>query len=321
MNKTALVTGAAGFMGWHMTKLLLEKNYKVIASDIKEPTDDLFQDIKFVKADLTQNIVTHNPAFLTAICQADMIFHIGGLFNYSASPYDLFETNVTGTRNLLKAADMAQHRPKIVIWGAAGVFGDFSHIPLPATEMMPPKTDNPYILSKLEQELVALNEGGLRSIPVIVIRPSGVYGPRSTYGMALSIKTMMKSKLGFVIGNGKNKTALVHVRDVVRAAEFTANNSAGGEIYHVTDDTLYTVAEIAIHLAELCSARFIPIKIPLWLALWIAKASKIDGHLVRLATINAWLSNEKIKRLGFKFGYPDGKIGLSETVEWYKNNP
>ena len=321
MNKTALVTGASGFMGWHMVKLLLEKNYKVIASDIREPTDALFKNIKFVKANLTHDLINDNAALLGAINCSDLIFHIGGLFSYSASPYRLFETNVIGTRNLLRAIDLAGYQPRVVIWGAAGVFGNFDHIPLPATEAMPAKTDNPYLLSKLEQELVALNEGVLRSIPITVIRPSGVYGSRSAYGMAISITAMLKTKIAAVIGKGQHRASLVHVRDVVRSAEFLANDeNAIGEIYHVTDDALHSVEKITRHLAKLCGAIFVPIKIPPWIMFQLAKITKIDRELIHLATVNAWLSNAKIKRLGFQFEYPDSKIGLTETVEWYKNN-
>lgn len=319
MKKIALVTGAVGFMGWHMIKLLIEKNYEVIGTDIKEPQDPLYKSIKFLKTDLTQKSSIQNPNFLNALKTADYIFHVAGLFNYSARSYRLFEVNVTGTRNLIQTVASLDRRPRIIVWGAAGVFGNFDHIPLPATEDMPPNTDNPYLLSKLEQELMALNDGSILSIPVTIIRPSGVYGSRSVYGMAISITAMLKTKIAASIGKGQHRASLVHVNDVVRTAEFLANNEKSiGEVYHVTDDALHSVKEITRHLAHLCGAIFIPINIPPWIMLRLAKIIKVDQELIRLATVNAWLSNEKIKKLGFEFQYPDSKVGLAETVEWYK---
>lgn len=321
-KKTALVTGAIGFTGWHMVHLLLEKDYHVIATDLQPSDDPLYRNVEFIALDLLQSDLTENDALLDALRRTDYVFHIAGLFNYTAPALRLFDVNVGGTQNLLNAISACGHTPRLVVWGAAGVFGNFDHIPLPATEDMPPQTSNPYLVSKLAQERVALLKGKIHSIPTTVIRPSAVYGPRSRYGMALSITTLLKTKVGFVIGGGKNKGALVHVRDIARAAEFLArNDQAIGEVYHITDDTPYTTEEITRHLVKACGGVFIPVHIPRWLALKTAGLAKIDRELIHLATINAWISNEKIKKLGFQFSYPDSKIGLTETVEWYKANP
>ena len=261
---------------------------------------------------------------MSALARAHSVFHIAGLFNHAESLERLFEVNVLGTRNLLRAIERC-HRldvlkyPRVVVWGAAGVFGNFLHIPLPATEEMPPQTNNPYLLSKLYEELEALQFCKYNEIPITVIRPSAVYGSRSVYGMAFSITTMLKSKLALVVGSGKNRGALVHVRDVVSAAEFLSTHSrAIGEVYHVTDGTSYTVEEIARSLARACGAIFVPVKIPKWLALRLSRFIRIHRELIEISTVDACLSNEKLRALGFVFEYPDGVIGLAETVLWYK---
>lgn len=317
----ALVTGCAGFVGWHMVNCLLDLNYEVVGTDIIGPDPAFFQNpnFSFVKADLTDPANIAGSGLLDKLTDVDVIFHVAGLFTYHSSLEKLFKVNVDGTLNLIKALAQEKKGKRMIVWGAAGVFGNFDHIPLPATEEMTPKTDNPYLLSKLYQERLALESGRYYKIPVTVIRPSAIYGSRSCYGMAISINTILKSKLAFVIGSGKHRGALVHVRDVVRAAEFLARRSeAESEIYHITDDALYTVHEITQYLAHLCGARFVPFKVPRWLAFKVAQLSKIDYELVHLATINAWLSNEKIKKLGFEFKYSDSRAGLAETVAWYK---
>ena len=242
-KKIALVTGATGFTGWHMVNLLLERGYSVIATDCRASRDTLYKQTEFFEIDLTNPLDVFSETFLSALARAHSVFHIAGLFNHAESLERLFEVNVLGTRNLLRAIERC-HRldvlkyPRVVVWGAAGVFGNFSHIQLPATEEMPPQTNNPYLLSKLYEELEALQFCKYNEIPITVIRPSAVYGSRSVYGMAFSITTMLKSKLALVVGSGKNRGALVHVRDVVSAAEFLSTHSrAIGEVYHVTDGT------------------------------------------------------------------------------------
>ncbi len=322
-QKIALVTGATGFTGRHMVDLLLEKGYEVIATDLKNPNNPVFikSGVRFIPADLTNFRDLERGGFFEAVRRVDCVFHIAGIFDHSASLSKLMEVNIWGTKNLLRILERSTKKPRVIVWGGAGIFGDFKHIPLPATENMPPKTNNPYFLSKWLEEREAFECGRLYDLPVTVIRPSGVYGPHSIYGMAFSITTMLKSKLAVVIGNGKNIGALVHVRDVVRAAEFLAQkNEAAGETYHVTDDTPYSTKEIAQCLAKLCEARCLPIKVPLWLALLIAPLSKIHREIVRMTVIDTWLSNEKIKKLGFEFEYPDSRIGLAETVAWYKSH-
>lgn len=321
----ALVTGAAGFTGWHMVKLLLEEGYEIIATDCRKSNNDpVYKLTRFIEIDLTNPADVFDEGFLKELAEAQFVFHIAGIFDHAASLSKLFEVNVLGTRNLLDAirrahAGEAQKYPRVIIWGASGIFGDFSHISLPATEAMPPRTDNPYFLSKLYEELEALRFWQRDRLPVTVLRPSAVYGSHSVYGMALSITTLLKSRMAFVVGNGKNKGVLVHVRDVVRAAEFLArNDGAVGEVYHVTDDNPYSVEEITRSLAQSCGAIFVPIKIPTWIALRLAKLIGVHRELIKVATVNTWLSNEKLKKLGFSFQYPDSKIGLAETAAWYK---
>lgn len=322
MPKTALVTGACGFIGRNMVAHLLS-NWNVIATDICEkPEDKLFSNVEYLKADLTDPASLEKYKFRKALLSADVVFHIAGLFNYGAKPFSLFNVNVDGTRNLFAAMHKSHAAPRTIVWGAGGVFGDFTHLEkLPATEDMPPKTSNAYLLSKLEEEKIALQLGKIFKIPTTVIRPSAVYGPGARYGMGIPIILIGKGMMPpFILGDGKNRAALVSVQDVVNAAEYlSGEDRAIGEVYHVTDDCKYTTAEITKHIAKALRIPFLPIKIPRRIALKMVEWSTvINSELVNLTTINSWLSNEKIKQLGYRFIYPDSKEGLADTIAWYK---
>ncbi len=331
---TALVTGAGGFTGWHMTKFLLDKGCNVIATDLKKPTDPLYESTRFVEVNLTDEGVVNGWEFISLLMECDVVYHIAGLFNYAAPLSQLFKVNVDGTLNLLKAiVKHTYRRCRAVVWGAAGVYGDFKHIKnLPAKETDPPNTDNPYLLSKLYEERLVVDFGREHTLDVTVIRPSAIYGPRSRYGMALSILLIGQGKLPpFILGSGKNRCGLVHVQDIVEAAEYLVfHPKAAGEVFNVTDDSKYVVKEITRHLAQSFGIPFIPwVKMPPALVRWLAKSSRekalklgapapFDEELVKLITVNSWISNEKLKRFGYQLKYPDTLEGLSETISWYK---
>lgn len=333
----ALVTGAGGFVGWHMVKYLLDKGYEVVATDLKKSADPLYQQTKFVESDVTDQASLMRDEFCNAIFNCDKVFHIAGLFNYGAAADKLFEVNVQGTRNLYEALNSVHNRPRVVVWGAGGVYGDFDQYQLPVKEENlkesdPARTDNSYLLSKFYEERCAFDWGIQYQIPTTVIRPTAIYGPRSRYGLALSILLMGHGKLlPSVIGNGKNRCGLVHVRDIVGMAEFLANHpNAAWEAFNATDNTLHNVTEITRHLARSFDIPFFSfLKTPEWLVRYLGKlaaksarrfglAPPVDEELIRLITVNSWLSNEKLKKLGYQFQYPDSKIGLTETIEWYK---
>lgn len=335
---TALVTGAAGFTGQHMVEYLLTRTnpkYEVIGTDLRKPTDPNYPPIDFLEKNLTQPKELLADDFQQVLKRCEIIYAIGGLFDYSASLQKLMHVNVDGTRNFLNAVLKSGNRllRRLMGWGAGGIFGTFEHLAsLPATENMEPKTDNPYLVSKCEQEREILNYGEDYGIPVTVIRPSAVYGARSVYGMALSILSIGKGILPpMTVGSGKNHGALVHVHDVVAAAEFLSRQEkAIGEVYQVTDDGKYTIEDITKCIAREFGLPFIswmkiPPKLLYQIMNWANAKSKelgvktvLDPQLIDLIVTNSWLSNQKLKDLGFEFTYGDSLKGLKEAIAAYK---
>ncbi len=339
--RTAVVTGVSGFVGWHMAKELLDSGFIVNGLDINEPAGSLLKSerFSFKQVDLTKPKTINNRECVDLVRKANMVFHIAGLFDYEASLDRLFEVNVLGTRNLLDLImDVGEIVPSVIVWGAGGVFGDFTHLPkdngqtVPATEDMPVRTNNPYLLSKWYTELEALRFYQRFELPVSVIRPSAIYGPRSQYGMAKAILLIGQGVLPpFIVGSGCNFGALVHVDDIVGAARFLAEiPKAAGQVYHVSDDGLYTVGQMTKHMAKELGVPFVPfLKLPKPLAWWLigqtAERAKqmgvrsvVDYEFVNLVTMNSRLSNKKLKSLGYVFEYSDTLVGLSQTIAWYK---
>src|SRR5687768_7452394 len=107
-------------MGTHMTELLIERGYDVCATDIgptsaHTPAAGRAQRCEYKQCDLRDR---SQAAALFAGRAFDYVFHIAGLFDYSAAYKDLFEVNVLGSLNLINAATASAFRPKrMVVWG------------------------------------------------------------------------------------------------------------------------------------------------------------------------------------------------------------
>ncbi|HSD12551.1 MAG TPA: NAD(P)-dependent oxidoreductase, partial [Patescibacteria group bacterium] len=246
MRPSALVTGANGFMGTHMIEILAGRGYDVLATDVGpspavSPGTVPGQRCDYAQCDLRDK---ERVAGLFAGRTFDYVFHVAGLFDYGAAYKDLFDVNVMGALNLLHAAAAAPKPKRIVVWGAAGVY-DFDK-ESPAKETSPVNPKGGYLTTKYMEERLSLEEGARLGLGVTVIRPCGVYGPRSRYGVATSIMVAARGGMGpFYFGSGKTRAGMIHVADVCGAALFHSRRvDAAGEIYNVNDDLSYATADL-----------------------------------------------------------------------------
>jgi nucleoside-diphosphate-sugar epimerase len=329
----ALVTGANGFMGTHMLELLAERGYDVLATDIgpspavRPPMQLPGQRFVYRQCDLRDR---SQVAALAGDEDFDYVFHIAGLFDYSAAYKDLFDVNVLGTLNLLDALTSRSERPKrMVVWGAAGVY-DFDK-ESPAKETSPVNPKGGYLTTKYMEERLVLETGARRGLQVTVIRPCGVYGPRSRYGVAMSIIMCARGGMGpFYFGSGSTRAGMIHVEDVCRSALFLSRRvEAAGEIYNVNDDSSYATADLMRTCAERLGFPLIPGNLPIGIMRFFVgnlgkKASKkgrisgVNAEMTDLLAYDAMLDASKIKALGWTPKHPDSLKGLLSTIDWYE---
>ncbi|MBI4055718.1 MAG: NAD-dependent epimerase/dehydratase family protein [Elusimicrobia bacterium] len=329
MSSVALVTGACGFVGSHMVELLLEKGCRVLATD--HPAADpsaLPSPAEFIPADLTQ------PESLRPILSRSFqkVFHIAAIFDYSAPWRKLWEVNCLGTENLLRQLTVKKGElQSIVVWSSGSIYGNnFRKEALKETE--PPAPKNNYERSKLLQEEIALAFCQREKLPIAVIRPSAIYGPRSRYGLAVPVFLMRKGLLKMIPGDGQAIGGYIHVRDVAGAAEFLSNQKeAVGQVYNLTDDNTTTIENSFFHVAKTLGVRLYPIHIPMPLiraAAWLdqtvcrllGKRPTLEPDFVEYLSQDFWMDNAKLKALGYRFEFPDFKVGLEQTIRWYREN-
>lgn len=331
--KTALVTGACGFVGSHMVEELLQRgDYKVRATNLssacRKHIDGL--NVEFIPGDLT------NKEDMKNVCEGiDIIFNVASSFDFAAPWEKLYKVNVEGMRNICEAAVESKVK-RFIHWSTGGVYGPPLKEHLPVTEEHPLGAFNNYEKSKLMQEQVGMEFYQKNNLPITIIRPGGViYGPRNIYGGWDIFKVLKIFKMGAVIANLSNRVAFVHVKDIVGAAVFLSeNDSAIGQVYNVGDDTAYTQGEFTQHICSLLGIRYLKLYIPISIlkvviniAYKISSAIErkiypkkllVDSDTILYVLNNYYFVSNKLKQLGYKLRYPDVKEGIKSAIEWYK---
>lgn len=340
----SLVTGACGFIGTHMVEVLNEANHRIIATDLPSSyeKDDKEKGrfpsvikklgIEFIPSDMTK------PSSLDALLkdkEINYVFHIASVFNYTTSWEVLEKVNVEGTKELCNRLLPMKSLKRFVLWGAGGVYGAPRKTDLPIKEDLAPNPPNNYLKSKWRQEFFVIELGRTKKFPYTIIRPTGVYGPRCVYGAGQLFRDIANMKVIAVPKNFTARIPFVHVRDVCNAALFLSDKpKAKGEIFNINDDSQMTNVEFMKFMAKLRKRPFIelpavpicPLKTALtgvatvmeYVSNYIGIPSKLEKDTVQFLGIDFVYSNEKLKKLGYNFLYPNAEDGIRETIEWYE---
>ncbi|MEI6242171.1 MAG: SDR family oxidoreductase [Chlamydiota bacterium] len=252
MKKKVLVTGGAGFIGSHLTDLLLQNGHEVIVVDnlcggwlknLKEA--EKFSSFSFHKED-----IRNKEAIESLFNGVDWVFHLAALADIVPSmekPRDYFETNVDGTFNVLECAH--KHNVKRFIYAASSsCYGIPKQYPTPETEAMSPQY--PYALTKYLGEQLVLHWEKVYKIPSLSLRFFNVYGPRArttgVYGAVFGVFLSQKlhKKPFTVVGDGSQTRDFTFVTDVAKALYAAAISSLSGEIFNVGSSGHYSIKRL-----------------------------------------------------------------------------
>jgi nucleoside-diphosphate-sugar epimerase len=321
-----LVTGGTGLIGSHLVEKLIKKN-NVRCLVIKN-TDTKFIDnlgIEFVYGDIT-DIKSLKPA----VKGIDKVFHLAAAFKKDVPEHPsenfYFKVNVKGTENLLEMCKQ-NGVERVVHFSASGVYGPSGNTPINENSRYNPS--NAYEKSKCEGEKLALkyNEAGL---PVAIVQPTIVYGPRETSVMLRFFKFVKDRKI--IIGNGKNKFNFVYVEDVADGAILASKvKNAIGQKYLLGYEKSYPLSEFVKIITNIFQVPVSKIKIPYLIskggAFTLELISKFIGVTspVKISSVDFLARNHiyDISKSKRELGYKP-KISLKEGVEltarWYINN-
>ncbi len=240
VQKIALVTGGAGFIGSHMVDLLLSKGLRVRVIDnlVGGRAENLARhkgnpDLTFDPSDIRR----HFPGS-SLFENVDYVFHFAGIGDIVPSieqPLDYMSVNALGTVHVLECARRANVR-KFVYAASSSCYGLAK---TPTDENHPIAPQYPYALSKYQGEQAAFHWNRVYKLPVNSIRIFNAYGTRSrtsgAYGAVFGVflKQKLAGKPFTVVGDGRQRRDFLYVTDVADAFLLAAETDKVGEIWNL----------------------------------------------------------------------------------------
>jgi dihydroflavonol-4-reductase len=268
----ALVTGATGFIGANVARVLVERGRSVRA--LVRATSDR-GNLDGLDVEVADGDLRDADAVSAAVRGCGEVYHVAAEYTFwSKRPEEIFESNVVGTRNVLEAC--LRHGAERVVYtstvGTIGLGGDAA-ASTPHDEespVAPSQFTGHYKRSKLEAEQVALGYVG-RGVPLVVVNPSAPVGPwdRKPTPTGRIIVDFMRGRMPAFLDTGLN---IVHVRDVALGHVLAAEKGRVGERYILGHRNL-SLAEILGILADLSGRKAPRIRIPYALAYLAGLAS------------------------------------------------
>lgn len=327
MKERVLITGASGFVGFHLIERALEKELEVFAAvRPSSKTSHLqFLPVKLIEADLS------NPLKIKAQLehyQFDYIIHNAGLTK-ARTQEEYNYVNAVLTRNLAEAATLAQiPLKKFAFISSLAALGPVNDTAEPINCNTEPHPVTAYGRSKLLAESY-LSEFG--QLPLVVFRPTAVYGPRER-DIFIIIRAIAKGVEPY-IGKKGQKLSFIYVKDladaVIRSLYFQQKAHTS---YNLSDGRVYSRYALADIIKGYLGKRTFKFHIPAELVAAIASLLEVTYRFSRktpalnkekLNELNAanWSCSirEIEKDMGFIPQY-DLEKGLAETVEWYREN-
>ncbi len=254
-----VVTGGAGFIGSHLVDRLLADGRRVRAFDnfITGGPHNLKHLAGESRFELLEGDIRDRAGIQTVLAGAERVFHLAALADIVPSiqnPEGYYDTNVTGTFNVLQAA-RANGVKRLVYAASSSCYG----IPdnYPTAEEADIRPEYPYALTKFLGEQLVLHWGQVYGLPVASLRFFNVYGPRArtsgTYGAVFGVflAQLLAGEPLTVVGDGEQTRDFTYVGDVADAVAIVGGHDVSGEVFNVG-----TGKDVSVnHLVELLGAE------------------------------------------------------------------
>ena len=315
-KKSILITGSDGFIGSHLTEEMVKQGYKVKAfvyynsfnswGWLESLSTEILNEIEIFQGDI------RDPnGVKEAMKNIDSVFHLAALiaipFSYH-SPDSYVDTNIKGTLNVLQAArDFELDR--VLVTSTSEVYGTAQYVPI--DEKHPYQGQSPYSATKIGADRLAESFYRSFNLPVTIVRPFNTYGPRqSARAVIPTIITQLLSGVKEIkLGSLTPTRDFNYVKDTVNGfIEIYKSKKTIGEEINIATGEEISIEKLAQELIN-----------------QISPESKIicDEKRVRpeKSEVNRLLGcNKKIKKLTDWSPKYSFKEGISETIEFFKDN-
>jgi dihydroflavonol-4-reductase len=319
---TVLVTGASGFLGWHVARLLVENGYGVRA--LCRPKSQ----IRELEAERVTGDLRDPESLNRAVAGCELVFHVAADYRlWCRHPEELYRSNVDGTRNVLEAAERAGVE-RIVYTSTVGCIG------MPkdkqGDEQTPVSIDDMtghYKRSKWLAEQVAL-EKARAGLPVVIVNPTAPIGdhdwkPTPTGKIVLDF---LRGKMPGFVDTGLN---VVDAEDTAKGHLLAAERGHAGERYILGSENL-TLEQILQKLASIAAKPAPTFKVP-YLVAYAAgivstgiaavtgKEPRAPLEGVKMARKKMFVTHAKAAR-ELAFHPAPAETALTKAVSWFRAN-
>lgn len=306
-----LVTGADGFIGSHLTEMLLSQGYQVKALAQYNSFNNWgwLEDVKHPSLEIVSGDV-RDVAFCRHITKdVEIVFHLAALiaipYSYVA-PESYVDTNVTGTLNICQAA-MDNGVKRVLVTSTSEVYGTAKYVPI--DESHPKQPQSPYSATKIGADAIAMSFYNAFKLPVVIVRPFNTYGPRQSARAIIPtiITQIANGATEIKLGDLTPTRDFNYVKDTCRG--FIALAESGEEVIgqeiNVCSNYEISMRDTLNTIAELMGKEVI----------FVEDAQRLrpkNSEVFRL-----WGDNTKIKSLTDWTPQYDIRKGLQETIDWF----
>jgi nucleoside-diphosphate-sugar epimerase len=327
-----LVTGASGFLGGRLVQMLAGEGEQVVV--LARPTSDLRQlsqlpkdQVRFVFGALTER-----EAVAEAVREATHIFHCAAA-STDWAPLDVYlQSNVKGTEILLEEARKSQRLERFVHVSTTDVYG---YPTVPCAETGPVlDVGLPYNRTKIFAEQSVWRRWREEGLPVTVVRPATIYGPRGK-AFVTDIAELLRTRQMAYIGGGRARGGFLYVDNAVDALILAARTpEARGQVYNLTDGTEATWRQYVTALAAGLGYRPPWIDLPYRGAMTLAAAMEAPYRLFGRLPGRPLLTRHAVYLLGRDQEFPSDKArrefgfasripfedGIARSVAWLQDS-
>jgi len=315
------VTGATGFVGGHLAERLCREGLRVVC--LVRPTSRLLW-LEGLAVETRLGSLDEPASLERAVADADYVFHVAGVTR-ARTQAAYMAANCEGTRRLVEAACRTGRVRRFVQVSSLAAVGP-NPTAEPLDEAAEPRPFPGYGASKLAGERAVLD--AVDRLPVTVVRPPAVYGPRDENFVSL-FRPAHRRGLAPIVGSPAKQVTLVHVADLVECLWLAARaDAAVGKAYFVGSGT-HAWSEVIVALEAALGRRLRRVRVPTLLvraAGWLGalrwavtgKPQLITPRKVRDLLQPRWTCSwaKAERELGYR---PSVSLerGMRETAEWY----
>lgn len=325
-----LITGATGFVGGHLAEACVARGLTV-STIARGSSDTALLDklgVTIQRGDLTDADVVRQ-----AVAAADVVVHCAAKVGDRGPVEEYRAVNVEALRGLLDACKDRSlkrfvHVSSLGVYEARHHYGTDESEPLPATHI------DGYTQTKVEAEHLVMQYYRDHKIPVVVLRPGFVYGPRDKVVLPRLIRRMTTKKVHY-LGGDRRALNTIYIDNLVDAVFLAVDNpKAVGQAYNLTDGEFVSKRRFIEAVADGLGLRKSKQVLPRWLAavvVWVLRRQIIRAGATgkppithaqfKFLLLNLDFSIEKAKReLGYqpRVSFDDG---IRRTMAWYRDNP